>query len=78
MAACGHCDGTGVCPLPRCARCLPPGAAAAPPGWCAACDGTGGRPLPWPVFLNLLAWPTLAGGVFLWALDWFLRDVWPR
>jgi site-specific DNA-methyltransferase (adenine-specific) len=34
--ACGHCDGSGHCSLPRCARC---GHA----GPCAACSGTGRR-----------------------------------
>jgi hypothetical protein len=38
--ACGHCDGTGYCPLLHCRRCGHDGAG----GDCAGCGGTGSRP----------------------------------
>jgi hypothetical protein len=38
--ACGHCDGSGYCPLPACHRCGHTGVG----GDCAACGGTGSRP----------------------------------
>lgn len=38
-SACGHCDGTGHCPLPSCRRCGHTGA----DGDCAGCNGTGIR-----------------------------------
>ena len=37
--ACGHCDGTGHCPLPSCRRCGHTGVG----GDCAGCDATGTR-----------------------------------
>jgi hypothetical protein len=43
--ACGHCDGTGHCPLPACRRCGHTGAG----GDCTGCNSTGSRPAGgWP------------------------------